>query len=133
MAAHIAATSEPDSTGDRPQCANKWLVLVLAATSAFLTSLDASIVNIGLPAMARDFGVPLAGSIESVLIGYLVIIAALLLPVGRLADTLGRKPILLAGLAIFGLSLIACGAAPTLGCSSAAGCCWASEPLASSQ
>ena len=65
---------------------------MLAATSAFLMSLDASIVNIGLPAIARDFGVPLAGSIEWVLIVYLVIIAALLLSVGRLADMLGRKP-----------------------------------------
>ena len=62
LAPHIAATAEPDATGERPERANKWLVLVLAATSAFLMSLDASIVNIGLPAMARDFGVPLASS-----------------------------------------------------------------------
>jgi MFS family permease len=133
LAPHIAATSKPDATGERPERANKWLVLVLAATSAFLMSLDASIVNIGLPAMARDFGVPLAGSIEWVLIGYLVIIAALLLPLGRLADMLGRKPIFLAGLAIFGIASVACGAAPTWACSSGAGCCRASEPRASSQ
>ena len=100
---------------DRQEHANRWAVLALSGTAAFMTTLDASIVNIGLPSMARAFGVPLAGSIEWVLIGYLVMIAALLLTLGRLADMAGRRPIFVVGLALFGLGSAACGAAPTLG------------------
>ena len=71
---------------DTEERANKWIVLAIAGGAAFMTTLDSSIVNISLPAIARNFGVPLAGSIEWVVIGYLVVIAALLLTVGRLAD-----------------------------------------------
>src|SRR5712692_6815996 len=94
--------------------ANKWMVLILAAASGFMTTLDASIVNISLPDIAHGFGVPLAGSIEWVIIGYLTVIAASLLSVGRLADIVGRKPIFLAGVALFGLGSMLCGAAPAL-------------------
>src|SRR5205823_1869558 len=102
--------------------ANKWVVLALSAAATFMTTLDSSIVNIGLPSIAHTFGVPLAGSIEWVLIGYLVTIAATLLTFGRLADTLGHKPLFLAGLAVFTLGSALCGAAPSLGALIAARC-----------
>jgi len=107
---------------DRAERANKWVVLALAGTAAFMTTLDASIVNIGLPSIARSFGVQLSGSIEWVLIGYLVVMAASILTFGRLADMLGRKPIFLAGLAVFTLGSALCGAAPSLGALIAARC-----------
>lgn len=94
--------------------ANRWMVLVLSAAAGFMTTLDASIVNISLPDIAHGFGVPLAGGIEWVIIGYLVIIAAALLSIGRLADILGRKPIFLTGVALFGVGSMLCGAAPSL-------------------
>jgi EmrB/QacA subfamily drug resistance transporter len=99
---------------DHDETANKWAVLALAGTAAFMTTLDSSIVNIGLPSIAHAFGVPLAGGIEWVLIGYLVVIAAVLLTFGRLADVLGRRPLILGGLAIFTLGSALCGAAPSL-------------------
>ncbi|MBV9355977.1 MAG: MFS transporter [Chloroflexi bacterium] len=89
-------------------------MLALSGAAAFMTTLDASIVNISLPTIARAFGVPVTGSLEWVLIGYLVVIAATLLSLGRLADMLGRKPIFLAGVALFSLGSALCGAAPTL-------------------
>ncbi len=107
---------------DRAERANKWVVLALSGTAAFMTTLDSSIVNIGLPSIARAFGVPLSGTIEWVLIGYLVVIAAVLLTFGRLADMLGRKPLFLAGLAVFTLGSALCGAAPSLGALIAARC-----------
>ena len=107
---------------DRAERANKWVVLALSGTAAFMTTLDSSIVNIALPSIAHAFGVPLAGSIEWVLIGYLVVIAAVLLTLGRLADMLGRKPLFLAGLAVFTLGSALCGAAPSLGTLIAARC-----------
>jgi EmrB/QacA subfamily drug resistance transporter len=93
---------------------NKWIVLALSASSSFITALDGSIVNIGLPAISRTFNVGVSGPIEWIIIGYLVIIASVLLTCGRLADMLGRKPILLAGLATFVLGSALCGMAPSL-------------------
>ena len=89
-------------------------MLGLVAVGTFMTTLDTSIVNISLPAMARAFGAPLSGAIEWVLIVYLVVIAALLLTFGRLSDVLGRKPVFLSGLVVFSLGSLLCGFAPSL-------------------
>ena len=89
--------------------------VLLVWTGLFMTTLDASIVNIGLPAIARAFQTPLSGTVEWVIIGYLVVTAALLLTVGRLSDIVGRAPIWTVGLVLFTLASLLCGAAPTLG------------------
>jgi EmrB/QacA subfamily drug resistance transporter len=94
--------------------ANPWAVLVLAGTGGFMTALDASIVNISIPSIARSFGVPLTGEVEWVITAYLVVVAAVLLSAGRLADMVGRKPIFVAGLVVFTIGSIVCGAAPSL-------------------
>ena len=104
----------PVATGDAQEQANKWVVLMLVALGAFMTTLDSSIVNIALPAIAHAFGVGVSGAIEWIIIGYLIVIAAFLLTLGRLADMLGRKPIYEAGLVIFVLGSIFSGAAPSL-------------------
>ena len=52
-------------------------VIALVCVGMFMTTLDSSIVNIGLPSIARAFHTPLTGTIEWVIIGYLVVIAAL--------------------------------------------------------
>jgi EmrB/QacA subfamily drug resistance transporter len=89
-------------------------VVALVWTGLFMTTLDASIVNIGLPTIARAFGSPLSGTIEWVIIGYLAVAAALLLTVGRLSDMVGRTPIWMTGLGLFTLASGLCGAAPSL-------------------
>jgi EmrB/QacA subfamily drug resistance transporter len=95
--------------------AHRTAVLVLAGTGGFMTALDASIVNISLPSIARSFGVPLAGEVEWVITAYLVSIATVLLTVARLADMIGRKPIFVGGLVVFTIGSMGCGAAPSLG------------------
>ncbi len=116
LGAHVM-TQPPAPAPPSPfeERANKWAVFALAATGAFMTTLDSSIVNISLPSIARAFGVPLSGAVEWVIIGYLVVIASTLLTAGRLADIIGRKPIFVAGIAIFTLGSAICGAAPSLG------------------
>ena len=91
-----------------------WAVLGLVALGTFMTTLDASIVNISLPSIARTFHTPIGGAVEWVIIAYLVVIAATLLTFGRLSDLVGRKPVWMAGLAIFTLGSICCGAAGSL-------------------
>ena len=97
------------------ETAGKWSVLAIVAVGIFMATLDSSIVNISLPAIASSFGVPLSGAVEWVIIAYLVITAAVLLTVGRLADMIGRKPIWAAGLIIFTVGSAICGASPSLG------------------
>jgi EmrB/QacA subfamily drug resistance transporter len=92
----------------------RWAVLALVALGTFMTTLDASIVNISLPSIARTFHTPIGGAVEWVIIAYLVVIAATLLTFGRLSDLLGRKPVWMAGLAVFTLGSIWCGAAGSL-------------------
>lgn len=94
---------------------NKWAVLLIVALGVFMATIDSSIVNISLPTIAQYFHVALSGAVEWVIIAYLVIIAAVLLTVGRLADMIGRKPLWLAGLAIFTAGSAICGLAPSLG------------------
>ena len=112
--AHIPALYPHTATGDGKEHANKWAVLILAALGGFMTTLDSSIVNIGLPAIAHSFGVGVSGAIEWIIIGYLLVIASVLLTFGRLADMIGRKPIYVAGLVIFVVGSVFSGAAPSL-------------------
>ncbi len=93
---------------------NKWVILALAASASFMTTLDGSIVNIGMPSIASTFHVSVSGASEWIIIGYLIVIAATLLTFGRLADMLGRKPIFLTGVLIFVLGSMLCGLAPSL-------------------
>src|SRR5215470_9297765 len=107
-----ATTTEVNPTLEH---ANKWAVLAIVAVGIFMATLDSSIVNISLPTIAHYFGVALSGAIEWVIIAYLVVIAGVLLTIGRLADMIGRKPIWVAGLVIFTVGSAISGAAPSLG------------------
>lgn len=97
------------------ETANKWVVLAIVAIGVFMATLDSSIVNISLPSIATFFKVPLSGSVEWIIIAYLVVSAGLLLTAGRLADMIGRKQVWAVGLAIFTIGSALCGFAPSLG------------------
>lgn len=114
---HASASPSPASsirTGKLPRAVSKWTVLALSASATFMTTLDGSIVNIGLPSIANTFHAGISGATEWIIIGYLVVIAAVLLTCGRLADMIGRKPIFLTGLIVFILGSALSGLAPSL-------------------
>ena len=98
----------------RQEPANPWITFALVAVGTFMIMLDASIVNISLPSIARTFHTPVGGAIEWIIIAYLVTIASTLLTFGRLSDMVGRKPVWLSGLALFTLGSGVCGAANSL-------------------
>jgi EmrB/QacA subfamily drug resistance transporter len=90
-----------------------WLAVATVCFGAFMGQLDASIVTLAFPALVGQFHTSLAG-VQWVSLSYLLTLVALLAPVGRLADALGRKQLYLAGFALFAVASAACGLAPNL-------------------
>ncbi|PWC48594.1 MFS transporter [Azospirillum sp. TSA6c] len=70
------------------------------ALAMLLSSLGISIANVGLPALALAFDVPFR-EVQWVVLAYLLAITTLIVGVGRLGDIVGRRRLLLAGIALF--------------------------------
>src|SRR6059058_2425488 len=92
----------------------KWWTLFAVSFGLFMIMLDNTVVNVALPTMEKDLHVTLA-SLEWVVIAYALTFAALLITGGKLADLYGRRRIFVVGLAVFTLSSLACGLAPSAG------------------
>jgi EmrB/QacA subfamily drug resistance transporter len=85
----------------------KGLVLALTCLAQFMVVLDIAIVNVALPAIQEDLGLR-QSALQWVVIAYGLLLGGFLLLGGRLGDLLGRRRIILAGLALFsGASLLA--------------------------
>jgi EmrB/QacA subfamily drug resistance transporter len=79
------------------------LVLALLCAVAFLDLIDATIVNIALPAIRADLGFSVQ-ELQWVPSGYLLTYGGFMLLGGRAADLLGRRRVLLAGIGVFAVS-----------------------------
>jgi MFS family permease len=77
--------------------------LVVLCAASFMAQLDLFIVNIALPALSHAFPGGGLRSVSWVLNAYTITFAALLVPLGRLADGIGRKRVLLFGVCAFTL------------------------------
>ncbi|MFG3049926.1 MFS transporter [Kitasatospora sp. NPDC048239] len=91
-----------------------WLAVGTVCLGAFLGQLTASVTALVLPELGRHFGVGFA-AVEWVALAYLLVLVALLAPVGRLSDLVGRKTMYLGGFAVFALSSLGAGFAGSLG------------------
>jgi MFS family permease len=90
----------------------KWIALSNTTLGALLASINSSIVLISLPAIFRGIGLnPLASGNVSyllwMLMGYLVVTAVLVVPLGRLGDIFGRVRIYNIGFVIFTIGAVA--------------------------
>jgi len=92
----------------------RWAVLAVVSAAQFLIILDLWVVNIALPALQRDFAPATLPDVSWILDAYAIVLAALLLPAGRAADSIGRRECFLAGLLIFGVASLGCAVAPDL-------------------
>jgi EmrB/QacA subfamily drug resistance transporter len=96
---------------DRKQV-HRWRAFAVLAVSFFMTVADLAIVNVALPTIGRDLHMA-ESSLQWVVTGYALTFGGFLLLGGRAADLLGRRRILLAGLALFTASSLGCGLATT--------------------
>jgi EmrB/QacA subfamily drug resistance transporter len=89
---------------------NRWIALYVLCVGMLMIVLDATVVNVALPAIQDDLGFS-QSSLAWVVNAYLIAFGGLLLLAGRFGDILGRKSVFLAGLGVFTLASLACGIA----------------------
>jgi len=88
-------------------------VLVVVAAGVFMATLDASIVNLALPGMAKGFSVD-PSAVSPVVSAYLVAVASSLILFGALGDRTGRRRLYLSGLLVFTTGSLLCAGAWSL-------------------
>jgi EmrB/QacA subfamily drug resistance transporter len=84
---------------------SKPMILVALLLAAFVINLDTTLVNVALPTLVRELGAT-TSQLQWVVDAYNLVFAALLLTSGALSDRVGRKGMLLAGLAVFGAASV---------------------------
>lgn len=101
----------PDWLRSHPRA---WVAAVATVSfGAFMGQLDASVVTLTYRPIGREFGAGL-GAVQWVSLSYLIALAALLVPVGRASDRLGRKRVYLWGFGLFTSASVGCALAPNL-------------------
>ncbi|MEV1147828.1 MFS transporter, partial [Micromonospora sp. NPDC049799] len=85
-----------------PPPPRRWWALAAVVACLLLIGLDTTTVFLALPELMT--GLPAsAGQLQGVFVGYLLTFGLLMVPLGNLADRLGRRRVLLAGLLVLGL------------------------------
>ena len=93
---------------------HRWWILVSVAMFTFMSTLDGSIVNIALPTMSSDLGVPMNQS-EWIVSIYLIVVCACLLLFGKIGDSFGKIKVYKLGTLIFTVGSLLCGFDHSLG------------------
>ena len=91
----------------------KQLVLIATIMGSGIALLDATVVNVALPAIEEDLGGGLAGQ-QWVVNAYLLTLGSLILIGGSLGDIYGERRIFSLGVAGFGVASLLCALAPTI-------------------
>lgn len=89
------------------------MIVIVIALGSFMAGLDATIVNIALPDIAKFFHVSTV-AVSWVLNAYLIILVSLLLAASRLGDMKGYRNIFLGGFALFTVGSAFCGLSASL-------------------
>lgn len=91
----------------------KRLTLIAAIMGSFVVGIDATVVNVALPAIERDLGGGLAGQ-QWVVNAYLLFLGSLILVGGSLGDLFGERRVFRVGVAGFGVVSGLCAIAPSI-------------------
>jgi MFS family permease len=98
----------PQTSNSKSQERRKFTILLTTSLVCSLIMLDANVVAVSLPTIARSLGASFT-DIEWVVSAYVLPFAAMLLAAGSYADRHGRKRTMLVGLAVFAFASGLCG------------------------
>ena len=88
-------------------------MLAAAILGTTVVTVDSTVANVALPAIADDLGGGLAGQ-QWTANAYLVTLSSLLLIGGSLGDIFGERRVFALGVLLFGVTSLACALAPTI-------------------
>jgi EmrB/QacA subfamily drug resistance transporter len=88
---------------------HKGIALAILATGQFMVVLDATIVNVALPAIQKALGFANDAQLQWIITAYALTFGGFLMLGGRLADLFGRRRIFLSGVTLFALASLAGG------------------------
>ncbi len=91
----------------------RWWVTVNISVGIYMSTLDASIINVSLPTIVESLNTDLT-AVAWVIMAYLTVVTGCLLLIGRLSDLFGQRRIYLLGLLTFTLGSALCGFSPTI-------------------
>src|SRR5215470_15217118 len=103
-------TGTPTRTRIAMTTIHRWRAFAVLAVSYFMTIVDLTIVNVALPTIGRHLHFS-ESSLQWVVTAYGLTFGGLLLLGGRAADLLGRRRILMLGLALFTAASLGAGLA----------------------
>lgn len=96
----------------RSDLRSPWLVLAVASLAIFVVFLDTQVLFVAFNDLRADFSGVSEAQLSWVLSAYTIVLAATLVPAGRMADRYGRRRVFLGGLAAFTVASALCAAAP---------------------
>lgn len=88
---------------------HKGLALAVLAAAQFMVILDATIVNVALPAIQKALGFTSEAQLQWIVTAYALFFGGFLLLGGRLADLFGRRKVFLAGIGTFAIASLLAG------------------------
>jgi EmrB/QacA subfamily drug resistance transporter len=107
----IAASAGRLETGVR---GHPWLTLLAISLGVMMVALDGTVVSVANPTIQRDLHSTLAG-LQWVTNGYLLALAVLLIPGGKLGDRIGRRLVFSIGITGFALASLGCALSTSIG------------------
>ena len=108
-----SSRTESEVAQSRPDASQKRLILTAAILGTTVVTVDSTVVNVALPAIADDLGGGLAGQ-QWTANAYLVTLSSLILIGGSLGDLFGERRMFMTGVAGFGVTSVFCALAPTI-------------------
>ncbi|MGO9498853.1 MAG: DHA2 family efflux MFS transporter permease subunit [Solirubrobacteraceae bacterium] len=94
--------------------ARRWWALGALVMAGLAVGLDATVLSVALPTLARKLHAS-ESDLQWFSSGYLLVLAAAMLPLGLLGDRYGRKKLLLGSFVLFAVGSVACAASPSSG------------------